>query len=139
MNKAIRYSLFFLCIVPSLGLALSLPAVFSDYMVLQRDRAVPVWGDAVPGQSVIVEFAGQTVRAVSDNTGKWRVELKALETSKESRPLTVRAGEDILTFSDVLVGEVWLCSGQSNMQWNLLQTEDGKARAADASLLRNHL
>jgi sialate O-acetylesterase len=90
---------------------LTLPAIFSDHMVLQRDRAVPVWGEAKPGEQVIVEFAGQKKTATADASGKWQVKLDPLKASAEPRELKV--GPKVI--QDVLVGEVWLGSGQSNM------------------------
>ncbi len=89
--------------------------LFGDHMVLQRNRAVPVWGDAAPGENVRVEFAGQARTATADAAGHWRVTLDPLATSVEPRPFKVQ-GSNSLVFSDVLVGEVWFCSGQSNME-----------------------
>ena len=89
--------------------------IFGDHMVLQRELPVPVWGEAAPGEEVAVVFAGhsQTTRAGDD--GRWRVTLPPLAAGAEPRDLTVR-GTNTLVFSDVLVGEVWFCSGQSNME-----------------------
>lgn len=92
--------------------------LFGDHMVLQRAQPVPVWGTAAPGENVTVEFAGQTKAATADATGHWRVTLDALATSAEPRAFSVR-GTNTLTFTDVLVGEVWFCSGQSNMEKQL--------------------
>ncbi len=93
---------------------LKLPPVFSDHMVLQQDLSIPVWGSASPGDVVSVEFAGQTKTARADATGRWMLRLDKLSASGEARALVVRAKET-LTIVDVLVGEVWLGSGQSNM------------------------
>jgi len=89
--------------------------LFGDHMVLQREQPVPVWGEAAPGERVTVEFAGQVKSAVADAAGRWRVTLDALAVSAEPRSLVIR-GTNTLTFRDVLVGEVWFCSGQSNME-----------------------
>jgi sialate O-acetylesterase len=89
--------------------------VFGDHMVLQRERPVLIWGEAAPGEAVTVEFAGQHKSATAMAAGQWRVELDPLPASAEPRTLTVR-GRNTVTFADVLVGEVWLCSGQSNME-----------------------
>ncbi|MEY4488609.1 MAG: hypothetical protein RIQ79_1117 [Verrucomicrobiota bacterium] len=91
---------------------------FSDHMVLQRDLPVPVWGEATPGEAVTVEFAGQTQSTAANTEGRWRVTLDALTSSTDPRVLSIR-GTNKLTFSDVLVGEVWFCSGQSNMEKQL--------------------
>jgi sialate O-acetylesterase len=96
-----------------------LPPVFSDHMVLQRDQPVPVWGTATPGTTIAVEFGGQNKSTTTDAEGKWSVDLDSLSASAESRTLTVSAGDDSVKFDDVLVGEVWLCGGQSNMDFTL--------------------
>jgi len=93
--------------------------VFADHMVLQRGKLVPVWGWTVPGECVEVNFAGQRKRATADAQGKWLVVLDPLETCKSGRVLTVTAGRQQRTIHDVLVGDVWLCSGQSNMGRNV--------------------
>lgn len=90
-------------------------ALFSDHMVLQRGMDVPVWGDADPGERIEVAFSGQNHTTVADEDGKWMVELSPLKASSEGREITIE-GSNKLVFSDVLVGEVWICSGQSNMQ-----------------------
>lgn len=91
------------------------PVIFGDHMVLQRDRSVPVWGRANAGEQVTVNFAGRDERITADASGRWRVTLPSLPASAEPRTLTVR-GQNTLTFTNVLVGEVWFCSGQSNME-----------------------
>ncbi|HEX2861993.1 MAG TPA: sialate O-acetylesterase [Lacunisphaera sp.] len=99
----------------SLEADLTCSPLFSDHMVLQRNLELPVWGSATPGEGVTVEFAGQTRTATADAGGQWRVTLDPLPASAEPRVLTIRAA-NTLTFTDVLVGEVWFCSGQSNME-----------------------
>lgn len=99
---------------------LELGSPFSDGMVLQRRMPVNVWGFAKPGAAVSVAFAGQTVRGEADQQGRWRVKLSPLEASKESRTLTVTGDGATLEVKDVLVGEVWLASGQSNMDCPLV-------------------
>lgn len=90
-----------------------LPAIFSDHMVLQRDASVPVWGWADAGEEVSVSIAGQTKKTTANNDGKWTVKLDKLAAA-EPVTLTVK-GKNSLEVKDVLVGEVWLGSGQSNM------------------------
>ncbi len=94
-----------------------LPSVFSDHMVLQRNATVPFWGWADPGEAVTVSIAGQTKTATADTSGKWSVQLDKL-SAVEPITLTVK-GKNMITVNDVLVGEVWLASGQSNMQMSL--------------------
>lgn len=99
---------------PSSGLAdVRLPALFSDHLVLQRGKPIPVWGWADAGEAVTVSIAGQTQPATAGDDGRWRVTLQPLD-SAEGLELKV-AGKNSLTVRDVLVGEVWLGSGQSNM------------------------
>lgn len=95
--------------------ALRLPAIIGDHMVLQAGDAVPIWGWAKPGEPVSVRFADQTVRTKAGRDGRWQISLKPLKASKTPADLTVSAGETKVV-SDVLVGEVWLASGQSNME-----------------------
>jgi len=90
--------------------------LFTDHLVLQRDRPVPVWGRAAPGETIVVEFAAQRHETVATADGSWRVTLPPLTASFNARSLVVRGAANTLTFSDVLVGEVWFCSGQSNME-----------------------
>lgn len=99
----------------------SLASPFGDHMVLQQGRSVPVWGTAAPGETIVVEFAGQMRAAIADPGGRWRVDLGSLEAASEPQVMTVRgaAGTPVVTLSDVLVGEVWLCGGQSNMEYQL--------------------
>ena len=92
--------------------------VFSDNMVLQRGMKVPVWGIADAGEKVTVEFNGQSVSATATGEGSWKAELGSMNASSEPMKLTVR-GKNAVTISNVLVGDVWLCSGQSNMAFTL--------------------
>ena len=95
-----------------------LPKVVASKMILQRGVSAPIWGWADAGEEVTVEFAGQTKKALPDSSGKWSVNLDPLEASMEPRVMTLRGKNEIL-LDDVLVGEVWLASGQSNMEWTL--------------------
>lgn len=106
------------------------PAIFGNGMVLQRDIDVPVWGWAEAGESVTVTFRDQKVMTTADATGKWTVQLKPLSLGKPGT-LAV-AGKNKLEFQDVLVGEVWVCSGQSNMGFNLGNSLDADLEAAAA-------
>jgi len=97
--------------------------LFSDHTVLQRGQKVPVWGWADPGEKVTVEFAGQRVGTTTDTNGRWSVQLHPLKASVEGRSLRV-TGNNTVEIQDVVVGEVWLCSGQSNMEWPLASSFD---------------
>ena len=99
----------------------TLPKAIDSKMVLQRDREVPVWGWADQGEEVTVEFAGQVKKAMPDAKGKWMLKLDPMPASAESRTMTVK-GKNEIKLEDVLVGEVWLASGQSNMQLTFFET-----------------
>jgi sialate O-acetylesterase len=98
------------------------PAIFGDHMVLQRGQQNPVWGWAEPGETVTVTIGQQTHSSVADQSGKWRVVLQPLEVGAPLE-LTI-GGKTSVTFEDVVVGEVWLCSGQSNMAWPVQSAND---------------
>jgi sialate O-acetylesterase len=133
MNRTTRHALI-VCAAAGLlappaalrAAELKLAAVFSDHMVLQRDMSVPVWGWANAGDKVTVEFAGQNKTATADANGKWLVKLEAMSASAVPRLMKVNR----TVIADVLVGEVWLASGQSNMGYTLSPKYDAKAIAA---------
>jgi len=114
-----------------------LPAIVSDHMVLQRGIPVKIWGWAEAGESVTVQFAGQTVTGMTQPDGKWGVWLSPLNASA-SGEMTV-AGKNTLKVRDVLAGEVWAGSGQSNMQWTVQRSMNPDAEASNANYLRIRL
>lgn len=91
-----------------------LPKIFGDGMVLQREKPIAVWGWADPGESVTVSFAEQTITTAANGDGRWRIELPPRRTDDTSREFVVR-GKNTVTLKDVVIGDLWLCSGQSNM------------------------
>ncbi len=95
-----------------------LPRIFGDHMVVQRDQPLVVWGFADAGEKVEVTLAGAKASATTAKSGAWKVTLPAFQASADGRPLVV-AGKNSVTVNDVLVGDVWLCSGQSNMEWGV--------------------
>ncbi len=105
--------------VSALQAAVKPAPVFADHMVLQRELDVPVWGTADAGEEVAVAFAGQRLTATADEQGQWMVQLKGLQANAEPQELTITGKDSSVTIRDVLVGEVWLCSGQSNMEMPL--------------------
>ena len=120
----------------------SVAGIFSDHMVLQRGRPVPVWDDAAPGTKVSVRFGEATVNAAADAKGEWCATLPAMRARKEGGTLSVKAagGAGEASFKDVLVGDVWLCSGQSNMEFGFrdaLGAKEEAAKAADCLNVRN--
>ena len=95
---------------------LELPRVFGDDMVVQRDKPVRVWGWGDKGDAVTVEFSGQSKNATVGDNGKWLLTLDAMPTNAKPQILTVKGKTEALAFKNVLIGDVWLCSGQSNME-----------------------
>jgi len=130
--------------------AVRLASPFTDHMVLQREMPVPVWGTADAGEAVTIEFAGQKKTATADSAGRWRVALDPLLASAEPRDFvvtstTLKSEISNLRLSDVLVGEVWLASGQSNMvftvsksmyPWAGVVNEAEEIASADHPLVR---
>jgi sialate O-acetylesterase len=111
----------FAVLAVALRAELACAPVFGDHMVLQRDLPVPIWGTATPGDLIAVRFAGQEKVATADAAGRWLVRLDPLSAAADPRELTITARNpkseiENRKFQDVLVGEVWFCSGQSNME-----------------------
>lgn len=104
--------------------ALSLAPVFSDHMVLQRNKPIKIYGEAAGGSQVNVQFLGQTIKATADESGKWKVVFPAV---KEGGPylISVSTKNQKVSVNDVLIGDVWLASGQSNMAFTLQEEETG--------------
>jgi len=105
---------------------------FTDNMVLQRGIALPFWGTADPGESVTVALAGQKKETKADAEGQWNLKLDPLEASSDPAELTV-SGKDRVVLKNVVVGEVWICSGQSNMEWKVEAADNAKQEIASAS------
>lgn len=98
---------------------LHLAPLFADHAVLQREVAHPIWGEAQPGADVRVEFSGQQLTARADAAGRWSAVFAPLAANANGATLRVESAGEHVVATDVLVGEVWLCSGQSNMEWTL--------------------
>ena len=115
----------------------TLPRVLGSGMVLQRDLPVPVWGWAEAGEKVSVSFAGQSKTVKAGDDGSWMVKLAPLKASAKAASLTIE-GDNKITIENILVGEVWICSGQSNMEWRLIQGVKGReeVEGADHPLIR---
>jgi sialate O-acetylesterase len=110
----------------------SLPKIFGDHMVLQQDREnVPVWGKASPGEKVVVVLGDAKGEATAGDDGKWMVRLKTPKASDKAYTLVIE-GKNRVAFEDVLVGEVWVASGQSNMEWSVKQSDNPEKEAENA-------
>jgi sialate O-acetylesterase len=109
-----------------------LPTIFSDGMVLQQQQLVRVWGTGEAGEDVKVSFGEQTHNTVTDPSGQWSITLNPMNANAVPANLVV-SGKNMITLKNVLVGEVWVCSGQSNMQWTVNQAGNAEAEVAAAN------
>lgn len=105
--------------------SVTLPHLFSDHMVIQQEKPIRIWGWAEPNEFVTVEFKGNRKAVQADSKGVWKVELPAVKASSEGVTMTIK-GNNTIVINDILVGEVWICSGQSNMEWGLGGAETAK-------------
>ncbi len=112
---------------------LRLPQLFARHMILQREVPAPVWGTALPGETVTVRFAGQQKSAVAAADGSWLVRLDSLAASETPQVLSVSAGTAKIELDDVLVGDVWLASGQSNMDFPVSSMKSAAAVSAESN------
>jgi sialate O-acetylesterase len=131
MNKIIfLFTTLMLACVLSSRAEVKLPSIFSDHMVLQKNAVVPVWGWADPGEQVTASLAGQTRTATADAAGNWRLQFENLSTTE---PQTLKiSGKNTIEIQDVLIGEVWLASGQSNMQLSVNEATNAWRERAEA-------
>ena len=133
------YGFILLALIPRAVMAdLQTGSLFTDHMVLQRDLPVPVWGRATPAAIVTVEFADQKKTAAVAADGKWMATLEAMPASVEPRTMTISssAADLAIACTDIVVGEVWICSGQSNMQLGVKAVPEVKALIPRAKNIR---
>ena len=123
-----------LLLTPSLLLAeLSVPHFFSDHMILQRDRAAAIWGKADAGAEVSVNFKGKSASAKAAADGKWRAQIETGSADAAGAVLTISAGAEKIEIKDVLVGEVWFASGQSNMAYTMNRSPEYAGLIAESN------
>lgn len=116
-----------------LGLAeLKLPSFFSDHMVLQRGIKIPVWGIASPGEKITVKLANHSAQTKANAQGRWQVSLPSMEAGGPYE-LVVKGENDEIVLRDVLIGDVWIASGQSNMQWPVSASMNAEKEIASAN------
>src|SRR5690348_861908 len=120
-------------LAPKVHAELKLPAIIGDHMVLQRNLSNPIWGWDTPGTQVTVTFAGQQKTAQAGTDGKWVVKLDPVPANDQPQVLSI-SGTNRKEIQDVLVGEVWMCSGQSNMGFTLAGDWNGDIDAAASRL-----
>jgi len=130
MNPTLLCLLLLLCLTCAARADVRLHALFTDNMVLQRGISVPVWGWADDGEAIVVQFGSESAKTTAKD-GKWMVRLKPVKSSQPG-VLTV-SGKNTITLTNVVGGEVWVASGQSNMEWPMSQTFASKAAIAGAS------
>ena len=130
LNRSLTF-LTLLTVAFTASADVTLPPVLGSGMVLQRDLPVPVWGWADAGEKVSVTFAGQTKTTKAGDDGKWMVKLDPLKANSKATSLMV-TGNNKISLDNVLVGEVWICSGQSNMEWALRSSMNAKEEVAAA-------
>jgi sialate O-acetylesterase len=129
-------SLAFWVFSRSASAEVKLPSVIGSNMVLQQGASLPIWGWAESGETVTVSIAGQTVSTKAGDDSRWQVTLNKLEATPEDKPLEMiikGSSGDEVTLRNVLVGEVWLCSGQSNMEMGVGAAKNGEAEVAAAN------
>ena len=127
----LRLLVLLLVCASSLRAAVTLASPFTDHAVLQQGIPVPIWGKAAPGEAITVTFGAQTLSTKAGSDGRWRVNLSPLTASSSPASLVV-AGQNTVTLTDILVGEVWLCSGQSNMAFFVKWAANAKTEIAAA-------
>lgn len=125
--------LFCLCFYKS-SAEVVLPKILGNNMVLQRDKPVPIWGTANAGEKVTVEFGDQNKTAIAGASGKWEIILDPMSASADPRELDIN-GTNAIKLTNILVGEVWLCSGQSNMEYEM--RKNSKVKKPDTSTVNS--
>lgn len=130
--KFLRLLLLWLGLLAAGRADVTLAPLFQDHAVLQREQPLPVWGRAAPGEHVTVTFHEQSIGTTANADGRWMVYLAAVPASADPAELVV-TGKNVVTVKDVLVGEVWLASGQSNMEWPLWAAADPDREIAAAN------
>lgn len=133
MNKLLCSLAFVVALLSTARAELKLPAIIGDHMVLQQKQSNPIWGWDAPGTKVTVTFAGQSKSAEAGADGKWTVKLDPVPANAQPQTLTI-AGSTKRDIQDVLIGEVWMCSGQSNMGFTLSSDWNGDLEAAASKL-----
>jgi sialate O-acetylesterase len=119
-------------LVASTALAdVSLPKIFGDHMVLQQESEAVIWGKGDKGEKVTVTLGDAKAETTTNDDGKWSVRIKTPKGGDQARTLTVQ-GKNKVEFKDVLIGEVWVCSGQSNMEWTVKQSDNAEEEAKNA-------
>ena len=134
MNYNMKHAilgLFVFCVVVEAKATVTLPKIFTNNMVLQRDREIKVWGWADKEEMVTVSFNGQTIKSKANNLGNWIITLKAMAYGGPYQ-MKISGKKNNIDLKNVLIGDVWICSGQSNMEWTLKNTNDAEKEIAES-------
>lgn len=123
--RGFKLLLSFMAAVNGLHAEVVLPPIFGDHMVLQQGTTLPVWGKASPGEIVTVSIAGRSVQTAASLDGMWRVTIPPLSALASSTELLVK-GNNLINIQDVLIGDVWICAGEGNMDFPLAESTGGK-------------
>ncbi len=133
-QEKMKYALILIVIVITFNVSaqLVMPSIFSDNMILQRDAKIPVWGKTAPEAKVTVSFHGQKKVVAADKEGNWKVYLSPIYADDNPQKMLIESDDSKIIFANILVGEVWLCSGQSNMGSPLKNTCEAQKYIAEA-------
>ena len=112
---------------------ISLNHIFGNNMVLQRDKPVKIWGWAAPGENVTIKFAGQVKSSITSDEGEWVIYLDPMSANAVPQDFVVVGDNSSVTFNNVLVGDVWILGGQSNMEFDLARIYNGDAEVVSAN------
>jgi arylsulfatase A-like enzyme len=112
---------------------LQLPQVFGNHMVLQAQASLPIWGSARPASEVTIQLGAETLKTTASSSGHWKVLFAPRAATSTPTSLLIQSGKERVTLSDILIGEVWVCAGQSNMEWPLSQSANGAAELSTAN------
>ena len=119
--------------VPAIGDGLCVSNLFQTNMVLQRDKPIHVWGWAAPGENVVVAFAGEEVKATAGDDRVWKVSLSPQPANDQPQNLTIKGANETLELKNILIGDVWILGGQSNMEFELAKVENGSLEIISAN------
>jgi arylsulfatase A-like enzyme len=111
---------------------LQLPQVFGSHMVLQAQASLPIWGIARPASEVTIQLGAETLKTTASSSGHWKVLFAPRAATSTPTSLLIQSGKERVTLSDILIGEVWVCAGQSNMEWPLSQSANGAVELSTA-------
>ena len=127
----------FLFLFSNANAELKLPNIFGSQMVLQRDKPVRIWGWAEKEKTVTVSFGGQEKTITSGKESRWLITLDPMEANATGQTLKVKSGDVSITHEGILVGDVWICGGQSNMEWRLRSSRDADVEIPFVSSVSN--